>query len=281
MAESINASDTGITASMIKDSSAGATPYKLLLTSTETGVENTISVTNSLAASSANAIQPTFDFGNPVQAAENAQVTLGSGAGAISVESANNRFDSLIEGVTLDLLNVSDGKEVTVTVAQNTDDAVSAVQDLVTSFNSVMSFIDERSTYNEDSEEGGVLLGNRSAIRIQEKLRSAIISVVPGVTSGANRLSAIGVSVAASLDSILDELLDPITGGLKTIDERFDTESESLKESRDRQQTLFDLQRETLIREFVALETSLSELKSTGDFLTTQLASLNAARNKK
>ncbi len=151
----------------------------------------------------------------------------------------------------------------------------------MTSFNSVMSFIDERSTYNEDSEEGGVLLGNRSAIRIQEKLRSAIISVVPGVTSGANRLSAIGVSVAASLDSILDELLDPITGGLKTIDERFDTESESLKESRDRQQTLFDLQRETLIREFVALETSLSELKSTGDFLTTQLASLNAARSKK
>ncbi|MCP4859563.1 MAG: flagellar filament capping protein FliD [Fuerstiella sp.] len=515
LAESINASDSGISASLIQDSSGGATPYKLLLTATDTGADNTIAVTNNLAASSGNAIQPTFDFGNPVQAAENAQVTLGSGAGAITVESSTNRFDNLIDGVTLDLLNVSDGNEVTLTVAQNTDDAVSAVQDLVTSFNSVMSFIDDRSRYDEATESGGVLLGNRSAIAIQQKLRNAVTSVVPGVATGANRLSAIGVSVtdngrlqldegrlrnvvsggennvsrddlkrlftldaqssnskvsfvlgslrtkpsttayqvdltqaaakativadtalsgstditsanrtleveidgaeatvtlnegtytdqelanhleslisgasdlngrtanvglssgvltitsdiygrsstikvidgtavatlgfsagasdtgrdvagtfvvdgvtetaigrgqvlsghvdnentadlqlriklsdseiisgaeadvtvtqglAATLNSILDDMLDPINGGLKTIDERFDTEAQSLQDSLDRQQSLFDLQRESLIREFVALETSLSELKSTGDFLTTQLASLNAAQ---
>ena len=518
LAESINASDSGISASIIQDSSGGTSPYKLLLTSTETGAENVISVTNNLAATSGGATKPAFDFGNPVQAAENAQVRLGSGAGAIAVESSSNRFDNLIDGVTLDLLNVSDGREVTLTVAQNTEDAVSGVQDLVDAFNSVMSFIDERSTFNEATKEGGVLLGNRSVIGIQQKLRNALVSVVPGVNSGANRLSAIGVSVtdngrlqldesrlrnvlnggdgkvsrddlkrlfaldaqssnakisfvlgtsktkpsttpyqvdltqaaaratvtadtalsgstvidssnrtldveidgaeatitlnegtytdqelanhlesliggasdlngrtanvgvsagvltiasdiygksstvkvnagtavatlgftagaadigrdvagtfivdgvtesavgrgqvlsgnvdnentadlqlriklsdseivsgveaevtvtqglASSLHNILNDLLDPINGGLKIIDNSFDDEAQSLQDSLNRQQTLFDLQRDSLIREFVALESSLSELKSTGDFLSTQLASLDAARNRK
>ena len=518
LAESINASDSGISASIIQDSSGGASPYRLLLTSTETGAENTITITNNLAASAGSASKPTFDLGNPVQAAENAQVTLGSGTGAISVESSNNRFDNLINGVTLDLLNASDGKEITLSIAHDNDEAVSAVQDFVTSFNAVMSFIDERSVYNEATESGGALLGNRSAISIQQKLRNAVVSVVPGVNSEANRLSAIGISVtdngqlqldetelqnvlngsndnvsrddlkrlfaldaqssnpkisfvlgstktkpstssyqvdltqaaarasitadtalsgstvidssnktldveidgaeatitlnegtytdqelanhlealiggasdlngrtvnvgvssgvltvtsdayggsstvkfvagtavatlgftagasdtgrnvagtfivdgvtesavgrgqvlsgnadnentadlqlriklsdseilsgveaevtvtkglAATLDDLLNDLLDPVNGGLKTIDERFDSEAQSLQDSLDRQQSLFDLQREALIREFVALETSLSELKSTGDFLTTQLANLDAARNRK
>jgi flagellar hook-associated protein 2 len=517
LAESINASGSGVSASIIQDSSGGASPYKLLLTSTETGADNSISVTNNLAASAGNATKTTFDFGNPVQAAENAQLTLGSGPGAISVESSTNRFDSLIDGVTLDLLNVSGGQEVTVTVAHNSDDAVSGVQDLVTSYNSVMAFIDERSTYNEAAESGGVLLGNRSAITIQQRLQNALVSVVAGVNSDANRLSAIGVSVtdngrlqldesklrgvlngsnknvtrddlkrlfaldaqstnskisfvlgssktqpsttgyqvdltqaaakatiaadtalsgstvinaanrtleleidgaeatitldegtytdqeltdhlealiggasdlngrtanvsapggllsitsdtygttstvkvisgtavttlgftagtsdtgrdvagtfivdgvtesavgrgqvltgnadnentadlqlriklapseivpgveaqvtvtqglASSLDTILNDMLDPINGGLKIIDDRFDDEAKNLQDSLERQQSLFDLQREALVREFVALETSLSELKSTGEFLSSQLASLDAARKK-
>ena len=517
LAESINASGSGISASIIQDSSGGASPYKLLLTSSETGADNSISVTNNLAATAGSATKPTFDFGNPVQAAENAQLTLGSGPGAITVESATNRFDSLIDGVTLDLLNVSGGQEVTLTVAHNSDDAVAGVQDLVTSYNAVMEFIDERSTYNEATESGGVLLGNRSAISIQQRLQNGLVSVVAGVNSDANRLSAIGVSVtdngrlqldesklrgvlngsnknvtrddlkrlfaldaqssnskitfilgssktkpsttgyqvdltqaaakaaitadtalsgstvinaanrtleleidgteatitlnegtytdqeladhlealiggasdlngrtanvsvsggllsiksdtygtkstvevisgtavttlgftagasdtgrdvagtfivdgvtepavgrgqvltgnsdnentadlqlriklapseivpgveaqvtvtqglASSLDTILNDMLDPINGGLKIIDDRFDDEARNLQDSLERQQSLFDLQREALVREFVALETSLSELKSTGDFLSSQLAALDAARKK-
>ena len=518
LAESINASDSGISASIIQDSSGGASPYKLLLTSTETGADNSISLTNNLAASAGNATKPTFDFGNPVQTAENAQITLGSGPGAISVESTTNRFDSLIDGVTLDLLNVSGGQEVTLTVAHNSDPAISGVQDLVDSYNSVMAFIDERSSYNESTGSGGVLLGNRSAISIQQRLQNALVSVVAGVNSDANRLSAIGVSVtdngrlqldesklrgvlngsnknvnrddlkrlfaldaqssnskisfilgssktepstngyqvdltqaaakavitadtalgastvinsenrtleleingteatitlnegtytdqeladhlealiggasdlnggaanvavsggqlsitsdtygststvrvisgtavttlgftagvsdtgrdvagtfivdgvtetavgrgqvltgtadnentadlqlrirlssseivsgveaqvtvtqglASSLDTMLNDMLDPINGGLKIIDNRFDDEAKNLQDSLERQQSLFDLQREALVREFVALETSLSELKSTGEFLSSQLAALDAARNKK
>ena len=193
LAESINSSGSGINASVIRDSSGGATPYRLLLTSSETGTEKAISVTNNLTTGAAT--QPTFDFGNPVQAASDAQVTIGSGAGAISVESTTNRFDDLIAGVSVDLLNATDGNEVTITVAQDTASAADAVGNFVSSFNSVLNFIQERSQFNAESEDAGILLGNRSAINIQQQLQSAIVSVVPGVSSDLNRLSSIGITV--------------------------------------------------------------------------------------
>lgn len=511
LAESINSANIGVTASIIQDAGAGATPYKLLLTAKETGADQAVTITNNLAADSGNAVKPVFDFANPVQAAANAQVTLGSGAGAITVESDTNQFTNLIDGVTIDVLNTSAGQEVTLTVAQDNDSTVDAVQDLVDSFNSVMEFIDTQSAYNEATEQGGPLNGNRSVISIQQRLRNALVSVVPGISGEANRLSAIGVSVtdegrleldntrlqnilngsdpnvsrgdfkklfaldaqidnpkfsfilgssrtqpstnpieidltqaaeratltagtdlaastvidtsnrtleieidgatatvtlnegtytrqeladhvediinaasdlngrkvnvglngdalnitsdsygrtsevrivsgtsvsalgyvvndedtgrdvagtfivdgesepatgkgqvlsgnsdnavtadlqlrvklspseivagseanvsitrglAATLDSVLDDMLDPVNGGLQTIEERFDEELQTLQETLDRQQELFDLQQEALIREFVALESALSELQSTSDFVGSQLAAL-------
>ncbi len=195
LADSINASDSGITASVIQDASGGTTPYKLLLTSSETGSANAISINNNLAATAGDATQPTFDFGNPVQAAADAQLTLGSGPGAITVTSDSNKFDTLITGVSINVLNASDGDEVTLSISRDNASAVSAVEDFVNSFNDVMSFIDDRSQFNENADESGPLLGNRSAQNIQQKLRDAVVSVVPGVNNAANRLSAIGVSV--------------------------------------------------------------------------------------
>ncbi|MCA9048698.1 MAG: flagellar filament capping protein FliD, partial [Planctomycetaceae bacterium] len=195
MADAVNSSDAGITASIVKDAGGGASPYRLLLTSSKTGADHAINITNNLAASSGDAVLPVIDFNNPVQEADNASVTLGSGAGAITVESADNRFDDLIEGVSLNVLNASDGKQITVTVAQDTESAVAAVEDFVNAYNNLMEFIDTQSRYDAITQEGGPLQGNRSVITIQQQIRSAVVSVVPNVVSGANRLSAIGVDV--------------------------------------------------------------------------------------
>lgn len=194
LAESINAAGSGVNASVIRDASGGATPYRLLLTSSETGTDKEISITNNLT--SGGGTQPVFDFGNPVQAAADAQVTIGTGPGAITVESTTNRFENLIGGVTIDLLNATNGSEITVTVARDTESAVNAVESFVNSFNSVLGFISDRSQFNAESEDAGILLGNRSAINIQQQLQSAVVSVVPGVNSDLNRLSAIGITVS-------------------------------------------------------------------------------------
>jgi flagellar hook-associated protein 2 len=191
----INSSGAGISASVIRDASGGSSPYRLLLTSSETGTENAISVTNNLAAGAGAAVKPELDFNNPVQAAADAEITIGSGAGAISVASASNHFEDVIAGVDFDLLQVDSGDELTLTVRRDVDGAVDAVESFVKSFNDTLQYVDDQSRFNVEANVGGLLLGNRTATSIQQKLRSTILNVVPGVNTSANRLSAIGITV--------------------------------------------------------------------------------------
>ncbi|MCA9163317.1 MAG: hypothetical protein KDA62_10065, partial [Planctomycetales bacterium] len=91
LADAINAAGGDVGASIVNDGSTGGTPYKLLLSSSKTGAANTITITNNLAAG---ATQPDFT-GTPVQAAADASVTLGSGAGALTVTHDTNQLDDL------------------------------------------------------------------------------------------------------------------------------------------------------------------------------------------
>ncbi|MEZ6123113.1 MAG: flagellar filament capping protein FliD [Planctomycetaceae bacterium] len=195
LADSINLADTGVSASVIQDGTSGGGSYRLLLTSSETGESNEISVTNNLAASSGNAVQPSFDFGNPVQAATNARVRLGSGAGALTVENDSNRLDNVISGVTIDLLKADATKPISVRIQQDTSTAVSAVQDFVDSYNSLVDFVKSQSGYNPETQVAGPLLGDRNLQQIESDIRSAVLNVVPGLSSKSNRLSTIGISL--------------------------------------------------------------------------------------
>lgn len=194
LVEAINDADSGVSASLISDPSGGANSQRILLSSRDSGTANQITVTNSLAASSGSATQVTFDFGNPVQAATDASITLGSGAGAIAVSSENNQFDDLISGVRIDLLNASSGDEIEISIRQDTDAAVTAVSEFVEGFNAFMSQVDNLTAFNEGGENG-VLLGNRSVITLQQRIRTAALDSVAGISSQLNTLSAVGVSV--------------------------------------------------------------------------------------
>ena len=190
----INSSGAGISASVVQDSAGGSTPYRLLLTSTQSGASNQIAVTNNLAASAGSAVKPELDFLNPVQAAADARVTLGSGTGAISVSSATNRFNGVVAGVSFELMRVTAGQQVSLTVAKDNAAADKAVENFVDSFNGVLQYIDDNSTYDASANDGGVFLGNQSTARIQQTLRSTIQNVVPGANPLANRLSTIGLT---------------------------------------------------------------------------------------
>ncbi len=220
LATEINNAGIGVSASIVQDSTGGATPYKLLLTSTKTGTSNAISVTNNLAASGGTAVKPTLDFGTPVQAATDARVTLGAGSGAISVTSSTNQFKDVIAGVTFDLANVESGDKVSLTVAKDNAAAIEAVSNFVESINDTLKFIDDNSKYDVASGEGGVFLGQQSAARIAQTLRSTIQEVVPGANSQANRLSAIGITFSDSGRLIFDQskLTKVLNGEVEGVD---------------------------------------------------------------
>lgn len=192
LVDAINLSGSDVQAALIQDGSS-ENSFRLLLTSPETGQDNAITLTNSLAPAAGDAVRPTFDFDTPVQEATNAAVRLGSGAGAIVIENSTNQLDNVIGGVSLDLLQADPDKVLTIRIQQDTEGAVEAVQNFVDSYNSMTEFINEQTRFVSETEEAGLLLGNRSVIQIQNQLQAEIQQIIPGLDSNINRLSTIGI----------------------------------------------------------------------------------------
>jgi flagellar hook-associated protein 2 len=151
-----------------------------------------------------------------VQQAASASVTLGSGAGALTIESDANKIDGLVSGVTLDLKSANPSKQVTVSVAADTEAAADAVSSFVEGFNDLMSFIDSQSGFDAEKDVAGLLLGDRSASRLQDEVRRVVSESVLGVNPAMNRLGAIGITLGddgqLSLDSA--KLEKALTGQL-------------------------------------------------------------------
>jgi flagellar hook-associated protein 2 len=215
LADAINNANGEVRAAIINDGSA--TPYRLLLTSSKTGTAGAIQVTNNLTSGTGAVIDPTAFT---VQAATDAQVTLGSGAGAITVTSSTNTVNTLIPGISLDLKQANPGTPLTLTVANDTGGAQTAVKDLVNSFNDVIDFVRESTKFDKESQTAGALIGDRDITELQNALTQAITAVVPGLSSGANRLSTVGVTLGNDGKLTLDEekLSQAVKGGTALAD---------------------------------------------------------------
>lgn len=204
LADAINAADAGVSAAIIQEGS-GATPFRLLLTATAAGAANAISFSGEFATPQGNETTPAFDFSEPVTAAADASVTLGSGPGAVTVLQASNEIKGLIDGVTLNLQQADPTRTLTVRVQADTSAGTDAVKGFVAAYNSIVDGIKQLTGYDPKTNAAGLLLGDRSVLEIQQALRSAVLDVVPGLPPQANRLTAIGVSLNDSGQLVLDE----------------------------------------------------------------------------
>jgi flagellar hook-associated protein 2 len=129
-----------------------------------------------------------------VQQAANASVSLGSGAGALTVQSATNQIDGAITGVTLNLQGASPTQTVTLTVASDTSQAEKTIQDFVSNFNDLMSYINSQVSYDPSTQTAGPLLGNQSAVSIQDNIRNIVDNVVSGINPRMSGLSSLGLT---------------------------------------------------------------------------------------
>ncbi len=140
-----------------------------------------------------------------VQQATNASVTVGSGSGALTVQSATNQIDGLIQGVTVNLLAADPTTPVTLTVGSDTSQASSAIQAVVTDYNNLMSYIDQQTSYSTSTQQGGILLGNIQATQIQDQVRNVLGNVVNGVNPNMNNLSDLGITFGENDQLTLDQ----------------------------------------------------------------------------
>jgi flagellar hook-associated protein 2 len=211
VADAINNLGGDVSASIVNTGNS-TDPYQLLLTGNSSGAANAITVTNNTAASGGGATQ--LNLGTVVQPATDASITIGSGSGALTVTSPTNQVDGAFTGVTLNLLGTSAGQPVSVTVANDTSSAVTAVQNFVTAYNAVVNYVSQNNSYNTTTGNAGVFLGNEDASSITDSINNVIDSVVPGLSSELNNLSQIGITLDSSGNGDLDLNTTTLTNAL-------------------------------------------------------------------
>lgn len=193
LVDAINDANTGVSAALINDGQGSG--VRILLSSSQSGVNGAMTLTNNLAAPSGGAVQPAFDFNNPVQAAQDASVRLGLGVGAITITSATNTLTDAIPGLTLNLKQADPLTELTIGVKADTTAATEAVQDFVDGYNGLLDTITALTRFNPETNEAGVLIGDRAVIDIANTLRETVLGSVSGLPTNANRLSRLGITV--------------------------------------------------------------------------------------
>jgi len=138
--------------------------------------------------------------------AQNAVAFFGSSdpAVAIAITSANNTLTSIVPGATIDLIGTSDSP-VTVTISRDDGAIVSAAENFVSSFNDLVTTLDDLDSYEIETEVRGILLGDGTVANVRSSLFRLVNGKNNDVTSQFTALTQIGLTISGGAQMRFDE----------------------------------------------------------------------------
>lgn len=290
-----SASDNpGVTASILSENSGS---FRMILTSDETGLANQANLSFSGTAGDAGNLNM-----SQIIAAEDANILVDN---TFTITRSSNTITDAISGVTLNLVS-ENATAAAININRDNDKVAESAQGFVDAYNALQSTIDDLRT--------GSLQGDNSLLSLESQLRSVFNNPPSGLNSQYSYLTEVGVSFdkfgKLSLDSAaLDTALNTDFAGVAELfandDQgyafRLDTLAtsilapEGLLDSRktgiqsridtfdlqiEREEYRLTLVEERLRRQFTALDSLLSDLSNTSNFLTQQLATLPNFNNQ-
>lgn len=185
--DAINSANVGVKASIVNDGSTTA-PYRLVITSNTSGAAGAITMDGS------NLSGGTSPMFSTLQPAQDASLTLGEGAGAITVTKSTNTITDLIPGVTLNLKNADPGKTIEVDIAQDTSSAKQAIKDFVDQYNNLVDYIGQQFKYDAGTNTAGTLFADTRLQSLLSDLRSDLSNPVSGLSQTIKIMSQVGVT---------------------------------------------------------------------------------------
>ena len=183
----INASTTGLRASVVEDRKNKDAPFKLLVTGLATGDDNDVKFPTIYMLDGDQDLY--FDQSKKAQ---NAKVKLDG----FEFELASNNVDGLIPGVTLDLKQAAPGKPIHANVKENLEVISGKIKTFVDSYNAALGFIQAQNKLQkgEGGKEALGPLGGQGILRsIENTLRRVIQSSQLGTGSTITRALELGV----------------------------------------------------------------------------------------
>ncbi|MGE0826615.1 MAG: flagellar filament capping protein FliD [Candidatus Binatia bacterium] len=298
--DAINDSGAAVTASIILENAGASPTYRLAVTGKDTGTVNAVSFdTNGLTLGGGSLA---LGF-TTTQAAQDAALMIDG----IAITRATNTISDAITGITLDVKSTS-ASPIQVTTNNDTEEIKKQLNNFVTAYNEIMSFIATQTKYDSNSKTAAPLIGNATVISLQRTLQRVLTTPVVGtpsilaeigiatqrdgtvVVDDAKLTSALqtnleGVSnlFLATTNGVAQATVDFVTNATRSGDGILSTHitgtQDRIRQIDDqiaRKETNLDKFRENLIRRFSALETLVSQLQTQGNFLAQHLSSLNA-----
>ena len=191
--DAINANkDAGVNATIINDGQG----YRLALSSKNTGADASIASFSFVDTSQSPEVTVAGPFAEDAatkRAGEDAALTVNG----ISISSANNQIEGAIQGVTLNLaeLSIADGETATstITVERDTLKQREAINGFVKAFNDLKGTIAKLTSFTGDSETAGELVGDSTVRTIESRLRSVLTGGVEGGELGT--LNQLGITL--------------------------------------------------------------------------------------
>jgi len=194
IATKINDANVGVDAAVINDGTPGG-GFRLNLSSDKAGSGGAFTLDD-------------YGLGLDIRQlaeARDAVVFLGGDdpADALLVESGSNTLAGLIPGATISLLTTSD-TPIQIAIGDDREAVSAAVTGFVGSFNTLIDKINEFDTYNADTRERGLLLGDSAVARVRTAIYNAVTGRNAGLTGQYNTLSQVGVTVGSGAKLSLD-----------------------------------------------------------------------------
>ncbi len=291
IASAINSApnNPGVSASVI-NTTAGS---RLVLTGTQTGAANQITVTPSGGDGGLAALALT------TVPAQDASYSING----FAATSGSNVVSNAITGVTLNLLQPSAASTpTTLTISPDTSSAQSAIDNFVTAVNGVLSSIQTLTGYDPSTQTAGPLNGNATLEAFQNQLQNILGKFTSG-NGGVNSLTDLGITagtdgtystddtklgnaLSASLASIgnllggtngiatqIDNLVDGYTkpgGLLDTINQGLQTGLSNVSTQQTALAAQLAAYSARLTAEYNAMDTAVALLKQTQTYLNAE-----------
>jgi flagellar hook-associated protein 2 len=203
--DEINAQNAGVSASIIQDNGA----FRLLLSSDETGVTNSLAITasgdgdgNNTDATGLSALA--FDATTANLTQSRAAVDASYSINGATLSSASNTISDAVDGVSFTLLEATTSN-ATITVAENTQGVTDAVKALVNTYNNYIRTANALTDYDPATQRAGALQGDFSARSIISQVRNGIALPVGGLDTAFTSLAQIGITTTSTGALELDE----------------------------------------------------------------------------
>ncbi|PZS25838.1 MAG: hypothetical protein DLM59_19440 [Pseudonocardiales bacterium] len=285
----INAKKLGVSATAVQVSDG---VYRLQLASTTTGAPSQFTVTGLSIGTAASST------------GTDAQISVGSGAGAYTVTSHTNTFGGVLPGVTFTVSKLETG--VTLVSSTSGDKIADAMQAMVDAANAGVTLMKSLSSYDTTAKKGSVLSGDYVVGQLRNQFGRAISTAATGGSS----LKTVGVQVDRDGVYLFDRAVflasyqaDPVstqnlttslattlqgiatkatTSGTGTLNLAVQGRNAAIKTLTDGISGWDDklaVKQAALQRRFAALEVTLGKLKNQSNWLAGQIGSLSTSRN--